>query len=609
MSSLRERFRASRIRYANMRRARRALAPYLWVDLSGELSEIPPHSPEVPFRGLIGRFVSIPGTPQSAHWLRTLFDRIAMDTRVQGVVLHIGCQASAAVYESLREAILNFRKRGKRVIAYAETLGPFQYFLACACDQIVMPPSAEFNVLGFSNEYVFFKEALDKLGVGVDVVNVSPYKSAGDQFARTDFSPESRAQAEWLLDARFDAVIEGIAQGRGLSTEQARALIDGAPYGAREAVDHKLIDATLYEDELAHWLMPERSENAKPTQAPLSKLLNRISPKLAAQWIQQAGSAQESSTLTRLEDAASTLLLPTHRFFEKRIGVVGVEGLIMMGPSRKSPLPIPLPVFGEAGMAGAASVAQALRRAERDDNIAAVVLYVDSQGGDALASDLIARELERVRKKKPVVAYMSGVAASGGYYVSALAQKIIARPLTITGSIGVILTKPHTGGFFDKLGLNRTALTRGANADLYSDRVPLGDRERGVLAGAIGRIYSTFKDIVTRGRELHRDNPEALEALCGGRVWTGAQAQAHGLVDTLGGFQVAVEQATALAGLNPGSKRVGWSWVTPGKKGLLPLDFAALTPATWLAHVEALRREFGAARAWLIAPIDAAASR
>ncbi len=597
MSSLRATLRNTRIKIANRRRAKKPLPPYIVIDLNGRFEELPQPAPNLPFASLIARYIPMPAGPLSVHWLRTLFERLLADERVKGALLRINCEASGAVYQGLREEILKFRAAGRRVFAYADNFGPFQYWLACACDAIAMPPSSEFRVLGFVEEYIFLRDALDRAGIGVDVVNVSPFKSAGDQIARNDFSEQSRAQAEWLLDARYDELVRGIAEGRRMDPARVRALIDGAPYGVREAVELGLLDAALYEDELERWLDPSASIAHAKAPGRMQALLNRFAPDLAKKAA--ALEAPRSNTWITLEDAEGVLKLPIRDMFAKHVGVIGIEGLILQGRSRKSPLPIPL--FGGA-TAGSASVVQALRAAEHDDAVAAVVLYVNSVGGDALASDLMAREIERLRRKKPVVTYMSGIAASGGYYVAAPTQHIVARPLTITGSIGVILTKPHTSGAYRRLSINRRALSRGANAAIFSDLDALDARSREVLERSISRIYGDFKQIVSRGRGMPVD--DALEEKCGGRVWTGAQAHARGLVDTLGGFPEALARAVALAGLKPGAQRVGWRWISAPKSSRLPPLAEALSPSAWLDALEAARRTFAQPKAWLISVLS-----
>ncbi len=553
----------------NRWRRRRKFPPFVIFPLEGEIVELPPSRPELPL--FLARLVPMPSGPLSVSELRRTFERLALDPRVKGVVLRIECMANPAVYQSLRDLLMRFRNSGKRLVAYAESLGPFQYYLACACDQVVMPPSAEWNVLGFYNEYLFLKDALDRLGVGVDVVNVSPFKSAGDIFSRNDFSPDSRAQAEWLLDARFDALVRGIAEGRNLSPERVRELIDCAPLSAREAVQHGLLDAALYEDELERFLIPEPPAAVDGRIARLAQRIEKVAPGLAddLRRAQHAAAERAQRACINLEEVRRSLLIPIVEYAPRVVGVVKVEGLIVPGTSRR--LPIPFPLTGEQ-IAGSSSIAQAIRRAEADDHVAAVILYVDSGGGSVLASDLIAREVRRLRAKKPVVAYMGGTAASGGYYVSALANCIVAQPLTITGSIGVIAFKPNTREAFEKLGVHRVALQRGRRAALFSDAEPMDEESRAVFAGLVARAYEDFKQLVAEGRAIA---PEALEPICGGRVWTGAQAKDRRLVDALGDFTVALEKARELGGL-PSDKRAAAVVITPPRRAMLPPAFLAV---------------------------------
>ncbi|HEY3289671.1 MAG TPA: S49 family peptidase, partial [Anaerolineae bacterium] len=454
MAKFRLPVRKVRIGLTNLLKRRQRLAPYLLMSLHGAIDELPQPRPRIPF----GRFV-LPPEPQTVSSLRRQFEQLALDPRVLGVVLKIECSASAATYQSLHQLLLDFRSRGKRLVAYANSFGPFQYYLAAACDQVIMPPGAEWGITGLLREYVFFKDALDQLGIGIDVVNVSPFKSAFDQFKRSDFSEESRAQAEWLLDATYNELVHGIAEGRKLDETRVRELIDSAPVGARAAVELGLLDAVLYEDELEAYLTPAAKNDTIPAnEASAGKRIRAKQPVRQAQ-------------LALYDDTRRGLLVPYFERAARRIGVVTVEGTIVEGRSQSLPLPLPVPFFGNQ-FAGAESIVQALRQAGDDEAIAAIILYVDSGGGSALASDLIAREVRRVREIKPVVAYMSGVAASGGYYVAALAHSIIAQPLTITGSIGVIAMKPNVQAAQSKLFLHNTPLQRGAHAGMYSIATP-----------------------------------------------------------------------------------------------------------------------------------------
>ncbi|BCX02124.1 MAG: endopeptidase IV [Candidatus Roseilinea sp.] len=590
--------RRARLNLRNRWRGRRKFPPFVVVPLEGEIVELPPARPELPLPALLARLAPLPPGPLSVSELRRTFERLALDPRVKGVVLRIECVANPAVYQSLRGLLARFRSdTGKRLVAYAESLGPFQYYLACACDQIVMPPSAEWNVLGFRNEYVFLKDALDRLGVGVDVVNVSPFKSAGDIFARNDFSPDSRAQAEWLLDARFDELVRGIAEGRKLSPERVRELIDCAPFDAEEAVQHGLLDAALYEDELDRFLVPEPPVLADGRIERLARRVEKIAPALAdnLRRAQQSIAERERRACVNLEAVRRSLRVPIVEYAPKAVGVIKVEGLIVPGASRRLPLPVPLI---RDDVAGSSSVAQAIRRAEADDHIAAVILYVDSGGGSVLASDLIAREVRRLRMKKPVVAYMGGTAASGGYYVSALANAIVAQPLTVTGSIGVIALKPNTREAFEKFGVHRVALQRGRRAGLFSDAEPMDEESREVFASLIARAYDDFKRLVAEGRAIE---PEALEAICGGRVWTGAQAQERRLVDALGDFTVALEKARELGGL-PSDKRVAAIIIMPPRTPVLPPAFSVIGHPARAAfeELQALRELLSGTSLWAV---------
>ena len=591
--------RRARLNLRNKWRGRRKLPPFVIVALEDEITELPTQPVRLPVPGFLARLLPMPLEPTSVSELRRTFEQLALDPRVKGVVLKIGCVATSAVYQSLCGLLENFRSGGKRVIAYAESFGPFQYYLACACDQIIMPPSAEWNVLGFYNEYVFLKDALSRLGVGVDVVNVSPFKSAGDAFARNDFSPDSRAQAEWLLDARFDELVRGIAEGRRLAPERVRELIDSAPFAAQEAVQRGLLDATLYEDELDRYLCPQPPEPADKRFESLAQRIKKIAPKLAnnLRRAQQAAVEEARRTCVTLEDARKSLLVPIVEYAPRVVGVVKIEGLIVSGASRRLPLPIP-PISDK--VTGSESVAQLIRRAEADNNVAAVILYVDSSGGAVLASDLIAREVRRLRARKPVVVYMGGVAASGGYYVSALANYIVAQPLTVTGSIGVIALKPHTQEAFEKLGIRRVSLQRGRRAGLFSDAEPMNDEARAIFSSSIARAYDDFKRIVGEGRAIELD---ALEPICGGRVWTGAQARERRLVDALGDFTLALEKARELASL-PKDKRAAAVLLTPPRRALLPLSFpapaAAHLASVALAEARELRELLISASSWAL---------
>ena len=543
MLTLADRIHSARTKLTNFLVSKQEVPSWVLIELSGSISEFPQANPlaRIPFAGRLP--LGLSRNPQSISELRRIFVQLSADDRIQGVVLQIRCIASPSHFQSMRTIIANFRNAGKRVVAYANNFGPFGYYLACACDKIVMPPAAEWTVLGLGNEYVFLKDALETVGISAEVVNVSPFKSAGDQFSRNDFSDQSRAQAEWLLDAQYSELIRGISLARGLEENSVRALIDKAPYGASQAVANGLIDETKYEDELGTWLAPQEHKTPDGDQRPLRLFRRSVLP--AALRQRKSADTNESSWIGRWSEVRRTLAVPVEYFAKPVLGVISIEGAITEGQSQT--LPVPLPFVGSR-TAGCDSVNQVIRVAERNPQIGAVVVYVNSPGGSALASDLIAREIDRLAHKKPVFVYMGGVAASGGYYVAAFGRKIVAQPLTITGSIGVILTKPNIAGLLEKGRLHVTTLNRGERSDAFGVNRAFSADERAAAVALIQRAYSEFKGVVAKGRKIDADK---LEDICGGRVWTGAQALSHNLVDEVGDFTVVQKLAHDALGIHP----------------------------------------------------------
>jgi protease IV len=476
------------------------------------------------------------------------------------VLLRInGLAAGWATLQSLRDEIAHFRAGGKRAIAYVLTADMDGYYAACAADEIIIPPSATLAIVGLRAEVQFLKDALAKVGLAAEVEAVSPYKSAGEMFVRSDISPENREQLDRLLDARFAEVLRAIGAGRNKTPDDVRALIDRAPLSARAALDAGLVDALRYEDEL--------DEHIK--------------------------SGERAPIILDWGDAHKALRLPMLRFHRKLVGVVAVEGAIATGNSRSLPVPIPL-IGGK--QAGADSIGQALRQAERSRRVAAVILYVNSPGGDAFASDLIWREVLRVRKKKPVVVAMGNTAASGGYYVAAPASTIVAQPGTITGSIGVVLLRPIASGLFERAGINTVVLSRGARSGVLSILDPPSDDERGALRDLIFTSYAEFKQRVREGRTL---SEEQLEPIAGGRVWLGQEALGLGLVDQLGGLPAALRRAQELADL-PQDRGAPLLLLHGGRDRLPPLPFPIDTPADIARELAAALRP----RVWALLPFD-----
>jgi protease IV len=486
------------------RRLLRRRVDYVWLELSGALPEFAAAPPWWQRRFLSAR------EPASLHGLRRKLQRIAADPQTSGVLLKIdGLAAGWATLQSLRDELAHFRTSGKRIVAYLLTPDMAGYYAACAADEILIPPSAFLMITGLRAEVQFLKDALAKVGLAAEVEAVSPYKAAGETFVRSDMSPENRAQLDRLLDLRFAEIVRAISVARGIDAESARAAIDVAPLSGSAALERGLVDGLCYEDQLAaRFKIGERD----------SEILDWDAAKRALR------------------------LLPARRQ-RKLVAVVQVEGTITGGSSRS--LPIPIPLFG-GQQAGADSVAQALRQVERNRRVAAVVLYVNSRGGDAFASDLMWREVLRVRKSKPVVVAMGDAAASGGYYIAAPASAIVAQPGTLTGSIGVVSLRPITAGLLARAGVNTVVLSRGAHSGVFSIGQPPSDDERQALRDLIFTSYGEFKQRVCEGRDI---SAERLEPIAGGRVWLGQEALELGLVDQLGGMPAALLKAQELAGL------------------------------------------------------------
>ncbi len=548
-----------------LRRGSRKPFGYIVLELRGSLPEFAPPPP--PWQRLPIPWLPRPTPRLSLTALRAILERIAGDPRPQGIIIRLdGLECGWATAQSLRQALARFRKSGKPVIAEASGFSARSYFVACAADEIIAPPSAVWAVGGLRIEALFLKDALNDWGIEADVIAVSPYKTAADTLSRADMSSEQREMLNWILDTQFEEIVNAIVAGRGLTAKQVKQHIDNMPLMAATAAEHKLIDAALYFDELAGHL----------------------------------GKDGEPAKLLRWRAARRRLRRPVRWRSGKAIGVVSLEGLIVAGRSRRSPLPVPLPFIGST-QAGSDTVAQALRSAEANPRIAAVVFYVDSRGGSALASDLIWREVARLRRKKPVVVCMGNAAASGGYYVAAAANWIVAQPLTLTGSIGVIFTKVATLGLYRRFKANPVSLQRGARAGLWTDSAPYSDELRDAVKQHTIEIYEQFKTRVTGGREI---TVEQLEPLAGGRVWLGRQALDHALVDALGDLEDAIDKAKALAEL-PANRWTPTIWVLGGKGGALPPSFPNSDNGgdlleRWHEWLAAFTQE----QVWLVAPFE-----
>jgi protease IV len=409
--------------------------------------------------------------------------------------------------EELRRLLLEVKRR-KPVLAYLQGGGMKEYYLASAGSLVVAPPSANLFPGGLASSTPFVKGALDKLGIAVEVVAVGRYKNAPDPLTRTDMGEAQREVANRLLDDLFDRQVKGIAEARGLPEARVRELVDVGVFTAEEARQAKLLDAVAFPDELD------------------GAVSARVGRKLRLADGFDPGTAR-----------AAERWGPT-----PAVALVRLEGTIVPGKSRD--------VLGAGGVAGGETVAGLVRRAAADGSVKAIVLRIDSPGGDGLASDLVWRAVVQARRKgKPVIVSMGDVAASGGYLAAVGADVIVAEASTLTGSIGVFALKPDLSGLLGKIGVNPVTLKRGESADLQSITRRWTERERATLEREVQSFYELFLSRVGEGRRMDRS---AVDRLAGGQVWTGAQALERGLVDRLGSLDDALHLAAERAGLGPG---------------------------------------------------------
>jgi protease IV len=468
---------------------------YVLMPLGGPL----PERSEPP-RSFLERQLPLPSPPLSMEVLNRRLQAIADADNVKGVVfLFQGFSAGLGTLQNVRRSILRLREAGKEVVVYTPYLDMAHYYVASAADRIVTPPGTMFEVLGLRLEAMFLKDALAQVGMQMDVVQISPYKTALNMFGESDMTPEQQAQMSWLLDDRFDEMTAAMANGRSLSQSAFQDLINRAPLFAEEMLAANLVDAVAYEDELAYLLAPVKPEETALPEAEETPETAVANPE------PEADKKRPQAKLVAWSEAANMLLEKPRRRQKKFIGVVSLEGGIIMGPSRNPPIDLPIPFIG-GDMAGEQTLRHLLREAEKMDALAALIFHVDSGGGSALASDLIGREIERISRKKPVLVYMGNVAASGGYYVSAYGGHIMCQTGTITGSIGVISGRLSTQGLRQKLHVNQVSLQRGDNAGLYTESGPMNDGEREIFWNSIVKTYEQFKQVVANGRSLPMQN-------------------------------------------------------------------------------------------------------
>jgi protease-4 len=461
-----------------------AATNYLFVRLDGEIPEEPPTSD---WGALLEK------RPPALRTLVESLDRAARDPKVTGVVVRVGSLPSAGwgQVQEIRDALSRFRAVSRKpALAHIEFCGNKEYYVATACSKIYAVPTALLEITGLAAEVIFMRGTLEKLGVEAQFEGVGKYKNAPNQFTETGFTAPHREQMDALLDSLYGQYLQGIATGRKKTEEDVRRLLNAGPYDAREALKVGLVDGLVFEDELQTEL----------------KGASRLTP---GHYVR---AARGTSFLSR-----------------PKIALVYAVGEIVSGNSGSGGL--------GGSFAGSETVAAGIREAREDDGVKAIVLRVDSPGGSGTASEVIWHEVQLARRSKPVVVSMGDLAASGGYYISMGSDVIVAEPGTITGSIGVFSGKFSLRGLYDKLGLAEEVLTRGDNADIFSEYRPWSPDERARIRGLMVNFYTDFVKKVSEGR---RKSTEDVDTIAQGRVWTGAEALKIGLVDKLGGLDTAL---------------------------------------------------------------------
>jgi protease-4 len=440
-------------------------------------------------------------------------DAAAADDAIEGVLVRFrGELGSWSQALSLRRGLSSFRESGKGVAVWAESLSAEQFLVASAATRIWLPESGSLFLVGLRTERFFVRDLLDKLGAKPEVVHIGKFKSAGEGFTRGSMSDEEREQIEGWQKDLFDELVAGIADGRGQEEAAIRELIDRGPYSATTAMEAGLIDDLVYTDEL---------------ELRLEALARDPEPRRTA--------------------ARRAQLVPVLDYFVARSPDSGWQPLL-----RELPRLVYLLASGSitrgSGMRGitSAGTGELLDSLRTQRHVRGVLLRIDSPGGDALASDLLHRKLERLALEKPVVVSMGDVAASGGYYLAAAADAIHAEVGTITGSIGVVGGKLNLAGLYEKLGVAKDGVQQGARAGLLSEARGFSADERNAVRGEMEAIYETFLDRVGSGRKLSR---QALSKIARGRIWSGRRAQAVGLVDAIGGPLEALRDLQERAGL------------------------------------------------------------
>ena len=466
----------------------------LHINLEQSLVDAPSKNPMGSFD-----FVTMSSTSSLTIYdaLRAL-ESAASDERIEGIYINYtgAGTVSLTLLEELRAAIINFKQSGKWVVAYNDTYSQGGYYLASVADKIYMQPEGSFDWSGLQMNTIFYKGLIDKLGVDIDILRptVCKYKSAVEPFFLTEMSDANREQMQELADGMWDVVLDAVSSARGIDKQELNRLADElAIVLPKQALEHKFIDGVKYADQMEELFEEEYGI--------------------------------EDAEYISLSDYASSLVTDPKRASAPKVAIVYANGEVIDGEGSDDN------IYGY-------SLSKTLRKVAEDDDIESVVLRVNSPGGSALASDIIWREMENLKAKKPVIVSMGEMAASGGYYISAPADAIVADRSTLTGSIGVFGMIPSFGkAMEDKLGLSVDGVKTNANSGMGNGFSALSPTQYRAMMQGVDRVYERFTSLVAEGRNL---TIERVLEIAEGRVWSGEQAQQIGLVDTCGGLMAAI---------------------------------------------------------------------
>ncbi len=453
-------------------------------------------------------------------------DAAKSDDRIKGIyIMGEGLAMSATILEEVRAAVEEFKQSGKFVIAHHDTYSQWQYYFSSVADKVYIHPEGSFSWTGAAATTTFFKGLIDKLGVKVEILRPTAckYKSAVEPYFLKEMSPANRAQMQSMVDAMWEEVTTTVSKARNLSVEELNAMADNLSVVLpEEAVEHKLVDSMLYSDQVVKLLETEY--------------------------------VSEDFSFVDMSQYIASLTPDTKKLSAPQVAIVYANGQIVDGE-------------GSDDMIYGNTLAQTIKDVAEDDEVKAVVVRVNSPGGSALASDIIWREMKLLQEKKPIVISMGEYAASGGYYISAPADAIVADKMTLTGSIGVFGMMPTIGPALERhLGITFDGVKTNAHADMGSGIEPLDNTEYKAVMRGVDRVYGRFTSLVAEGRNLPLE--KVLE-IAEGRVWMGSQAQQIGLVDTCGGIKAAIAIAIDKAALGEDYRIVEWTDEVEGFAAIL----------------------------------------